>query len=199
MEWAESRGNGVRIAVLDSGVHAAHPHVNGVAQAVAIGRPGANGEDVLGHGTAVLAAIKEKAPDAEFIALRIYFESLRTTMAVLAEAMQWALAQRVDILNLSLGTTNQTHRPLMEDLVRQAMQQGTMVVSAADAEGVPALPGSLPGVIGVSADWECPRGRFRVEDVEGSPRWYASGYPRPLPGVPPRRNLHGVSFAVASM
>jgi len=27
----------------------------------------------------------------------------------------------------------------------------------------------------------------------------ASGYPRPVPGVPPARNLHGISFAVANM
>ena len=27
----------------------------------------------------------------------------------------------------------------------------------------------------------------------------ASGFPRSLPGVPPKRNLHGISFAVANM
>jgi hypothetical protein len=26
----------------------------------------------------------------------------------------------------------------------------------------------------------------------------ASGYPRPIPGVPPERNLKGISFAVAN-
>ena len=29
--------------------------------------------------------------------------------------------------------------------------------------------------------------------------FFASGYPRPLPGVPPARNLNGISFAVANM
>lgn len=27
----------------------------------------------------------------------------------------------------------------------------------------------------------------------------ASGYPRPIPGVPPERNLKGISFAVANV
>jgi hypothetical protein len=192
-------GKGVRIAVIDSGVHATHPHVGGVAQAVAIGRDGAGAEDVLGHGTAVLAAIKEKAPDAEFIAVRVYYESLRTSMQVLAEAIRWSLAQGVDIINLSLGTTNDAHRDLMTELVLEAADRGTLLVSAAEAEGTLALPGSLDGVIGVRVDWDCARDRFRYENIASELRWYASGFPRPLPGVPPRRNLYGVSFAVASM
>ena len=28
---------------------------------------------------------------------------------------------------------------------------------------------------------------------------HASGYPRPIPGVPPERNLKGISFAVANV
>lgn len=199
MSLQQRTGKGIRIAVIDSGVHASHPHVNGVAQAVAIGRDGASPEDTLGHGTAVLAAIKEKAPDAEYLSVRIYYESLRTTMSVLTQGMQWALAQQVDIINLSLGTTNVAHRPLMEQLVAEAAATGTLIISAYDAESVLALPGSLPGVIGVSVDWECPRETYRYEPQEDSIRWYASGYPRPLPKVPLRRNLHGVSFAVASM
>ena len=35
--------------------------------------------DVIGHGTAVMAAIQEKAPDAEYFAVRVFHSSLRTT------------------------------------------------------------------------------------------------------------------------
>jgi hypothetical protein len=35
--------------------------------------------------------------------------------------------------------------------------------------------------------------------VNGRWRFFASGFPRPLPGVPPSRNLNGISFAVATM
>jgi hypothetical protein len=49
--------------------------------------------------------------------------------------------------------------------------------------------------VGVDADVTCPRDRFRYRDG----LFLASPFPRPIPGVPPERNLHGVSFAVANM
>ena len=63
------------IAVIDSGVHADHPHVGGVAGGVAIdaaGRVSGDFVDRIGHGTAVMAAIKEKAPAADCYAVRIF-------------------------------------------------------------------------------------------------------------------------------
>ena len=38
---------------------------------------------------------------------------------------------------------------------------------------------------------------FRLED--GGVVFRASGFARPIPGIDPRRNLHGISFAVANM
>jgi subtilisin family serine protease len=58
----------MRIAVIDSGVHADHPHVRGVAGGVSITPDGSEDPDFvdkLGHGTAVTAAIREKAPDTD--------------------------------------------------------------------------------------------------------------------------------------
>jgi len=63
----EYTGRGVRVAVVDSGVHATHPHVGGVEQSIAVREDGSLDQDVvdrLGHGTAVTAAIREKSPDA---------------------------------------------------------------------------------------------------------------------------------------
>ena len=62
----------VRVAVIDSGVHASHPHVNGVAGGVGIDSEGHEHDDYvdrLGHGTAVAAVIREKAPDAAILAV----------------------------------------------------------------------------------------------------------------------------------
>jgi hypothetical protein len=61
------------------------------------------------------------------------------------------------------------------------------------------LPGSLPGVLGVQVDWSCPRDRFRVAAAGDGVVFRASGFARPVPGVDPRRTLHGISFAVANM
>jgi len=35
--------------------------------------------------------------------------------------------------------------------------------------------------------------------VNGTTVYRASGWPRPIPGVPPLRNLNGISFAVANV
>jgi hypothetical protein len=53
----------------------------------------------------------------------------------------------------------------------------------------------MEGVIAVAADAGCPRDRFRFRDGV----FWASPYPRPIPGVPVERNLSGASFAVANM
>jgi subtilisin family serine protease len=181
-------------------VHAGHPHIGGVAGGVTIGgEPDEkNYVDVIGHGTAVMAAIKEKAPDAEYFAVRVFCSSLRTTVDLLVRAIEWSMAHRIDVINLSLGTTNPAHRERFVPVIARALEKGLILVSARDAEGTPALPGSLPGVIGVSLDWDCPRDVYYCHLTSDGIVLTASGYPRSLPGVPRARNLHGISFAVAN-
>jgi hypothetical protein len=67
-------------------------------------------------------------------------------------------------------------------------------------DGVRWLPGSLTGAWQVSLDWTLPRDRCRLERLNASGAVFrASGYPRPIPGVAPERNLKGLSFAVANV
>ncbi len=194
-------GNGVRVAVIDSGVNPNHPHIQGLAGGIAIGmETGMNSYvDFLGHGTAVLAAIQEKAPKAACYAIKIYYRSLRTDINFLIAALNWAIGEGVDVINLSLGTANPAHYDRMIPVVRKANDAGVLLVSAAEIDSVPLLPGSLPGVIGVGVDWTCPRSEFRKNPSGRVPRWLASGYPRSLPGVAPSDNLRGISFSVANM
>jgi hypothetical protein len=184
----------VRVAVIDSGVHAAHPHILGVAGGVAIGPDGAitEGEftDRLGHGTAVMAVIQEKAPAAECFAVKVFDGALRATAQSLFRAIEWAIAQRVDIVNLSLGARNAAHAGRFGELVRDATDAGVSLVSAHDC-----YPGCLPGVIAVGVDESCDRDSYRFENGV----FLASPYPRPAPGIPKERNLQGISFAVANM
>jgi subtilisin family serine protease len=198
--FAGRTGKGVRVAVIDSGVHAAHPHIGGVAGGVTIGQDldEKNYVDVIGHGTAVMAAIQEKAPDAEYVAVRVFYSSLRTTVELLLRAIEWSMANRIDAINLSLGTTNPAHRERFVPVITRALEKGVILVSARDSDGTPALPGSLPGVIGVKLDWDCPREVYYCQPTLDGLVLTASGYPRSLPGVPRTRNLHGISFAVAN-
>lgn len=195
-------GAGVRIVVVDSGVHATHPHVGGVAGGVSVSGAGALGHDFadrLGHGTAVTAAIREKAPGAELLVARVFELRLDTTVDALVTAIEWAAAQRADLINLSLGTANPVHEPTLARALRDATGAGARVVAADAAEGVRWLPGSLAEALGVRLDWTLPRDSAVVDAIDGAGvRLRASGFPRPIPGVSPERNLKGLSFAVAN-
>jgi hypothetical protein len=196
-------GRGVTVGVIDSGINPGHPHVHGVAGGIALGclggAPG-NIVDRLGHGTAVAAAIHEKAPDAVLFAVKVFDGELRASILTLAAAIDWAVEQELTLVNLSLGTARVTRAAMLRPAVQRAIARGMLVVSAAEHEGVSWLPGNLPGVVRVALDWTCERDRLRIIPAQdGVPTFHASGYPRPIPGVPPDRNLKGVSFAVANV
>lgn len=193
----------VRIAVVDSGVHARHPHVNGVAGGVSItpdGREEADFVDRLGHGTAVTAVIREKAPDAEIYAVQVFHDSLATRIESLIHALDWSSRNGIQIVNLSLGTDNPQHEALLRAIVDRLVGQGIKLIAANQDAGVRWLPGSLGGVVPVAVDWDCPRDEYRTSTLpDGRTLYHASGFPRPIPGVAPERNLKGISFAVANV
>jgi subtilisin family serine protease len=197
----ESIGRGARVAVIDSGVNPAHPHIGAIAGGVSVAMDGSVYErytDLLGHGTAVMAAVQEKAPEAEYFAVRIFEAVLRTTADALRGAMHWCIENQMDVINLSLGTVNPAHAEMFATAVARASEAGTVVVAAREANGTACYPGCLRGVFAVDANWDCPRDTYRLTRADGRFVMQASGYPRPVPGVPARRNLHGVSFAVAN-
>jgi len=155
--------------------------------------------DRLGHGTAVAAAILERAPEAELNAVKVFDGSLSTTAGQVAHGIRVAADAGADVINLSLGTPRPEHAPTFLAAVEYAAARGAVIVSAQESDGVAWLPGSLPGVIGVRLDWACPRDSFRVSRSESRVRILASGYARPIPGVPLEANLKGISFAVAAI
>jgi len=188
----------VKIAIIDSGVHATHPHVNGVAGGVAITRDCREQSDFtdrLGHGTAVTAVIREKVPQAEIFAVKIFHDSLATSIDPLLHAIDWSVRHEMDFINLSLGTDNPEHEPALRAALDRIVTCKIRLIAAHEW-----LPGKLLGAIPVALDWECPRDSFRTSTLpDGRTLYHASGYPRPIPGVPPERNLSGISFAVANV
>ncbi|MCC6990013.1 MAG: S8 family serine peptidase [Acidobacteria bacterium] len=199
-------GASVRVAVIDSGVHPGHPHVGAVDVGVSFDAAGVRGDDTvdrLGHGTAVAAVIREKAPEATIVPVKVFDRELRATVEALVAAITWAVEAKVDLINLSLGTANPAHQSRLGEALVQAARAGVVLVAAAEQEATRWLPGSLPLAVGVTLDWECPREQAIVDVTqEGAVRRIrarASGYPRPIPGVPPSNNLKGISFAVANV
>ena len=189
----------IRIGIVDSGVYVDHPHVGGIAGGVTVEAEACTEGflDCLGHGTAIASLIHALAPDAALWAVRVFDRGLATSMRRVVRAIDWCIENDIHIVNLSLGTVNSDHGPALAAAVERIRVAGAALVSAFEINGQPMLPGCMPGVIGVIADPDCPRGEYHTIARNGKSIFSASPYPLEIPGVRREHNLNGVSFAVA--
>ncbi|UOX90927.1 type VII secretion-associated serine protease mycosin [Amycolatopsis sp. FBCC-B4732] len=175
--WPHSRGAGVLVAVVDSGVDADQPQLSRPGK-VLPGRdfylagalPGAF--DCVSHGTGVAGIISADpvpgigfhgvAPDAAILPVRIsdrdvgdQGESLRIDPQVVANGIRYAADQGAKVLNLSLAGHDDF--PVIRDAVAYAVARDVLVVAAAgnaqkDPSGeLPSYPAAYAGVLGVGA------------------------------------------------
>ena len=147
----------IRIAIVDSGIDASHSGVGDVAGGVQI-QIGEKGEvmfsddyyDCAGHGTACAGIIRKKAPDAMLYSVRIFDESLMADGRALIAAIQWCIDNEMDMVNLSLGTTDVTFRKALQKVCRKAVDAGVILVAAQSNDGRESYPAVFPEVIGVT-------------------------------------------------
>ncbi|MCE2441235.1 MAG: S8 family serine peptidase [Candidatus Latescibacteria bacterium] len=157
IQFAKLTGNGVRVAVVDSGIDQKHPKVGSIAGGVDIsvhsdGRivyDVYNYTDRTGHGTACAGIIRKKAPDAELFSVRIFDKSLSAPGDALVSAIRWATHQGVDVVLISLGTTDLAFREAIVDACRLAVDAGIILVAAEHNDGFECYPSVLPEAIGV--------------------------------------------------
>ncbi|MGB0767508.1 MAG: S8 family serine peptidase [Phycisphaeraceae bacterium] len=109
----EHRGQGVRVAIIDTGVEADHPWVGGrLVESFGVKRfddgrvdiEACEPMDVCGHGTAAAGQIRRLAPQAELLSIRVLSETREGSSEALVAALQWVAKQRVDVVNMSLST-----------------------------------------------------------------------------------------------
>ena len=157
------RGDGIVVAILDSGVQASHPELSGAVL------PGwsAFGDDptvdVLGHGTGVAGIIAARADDdlgmagmADGVAIlpvKVVDDHGAGWASDVAEGIIWAVEQGADVINLSLTATQDA--PVLQDAVAHAAAADVPVIASAGnhgAEGSPTVwPAAYDGVVGVAA------------------------------------------------
>jgi hypothetical protein len=157
-----SRGEGVRVAIIDTGVDATHPDLAGrVAKQENFVDGARNARDR--HGTAVagvIAAVENNsqgivgvAPAARLYAMRACWPEPRDDASAvcstltLAKALAAAIEARMDIVNLSLtGPAD----PLLTRLVDVGLRRGVVFVGATPANSAGnVFPTGIPGVISV--------------------------------------------------
>jgi subtilisin len=160
--WGGSTGAGVRVGILDSGLERDHPRLHGrVVESVAVeledGEPNVvpdDGTDLFGHGTACGGIILGMAPEVDLISIRVLGADLRGKGTAFAAGLEWAIDQKIDVLNLSLSSKSEALFPVFHELVDRAYFQGTVIVSAANNVPTASYPSLFSSVISVAAHGE---------------------------------------------
>lgn len=153
--WYRKDGEGVKIAILDSGLRKTHPKL---AQYTFNGYNIINGssniEDRLGHGTAITGIIKNHVPRAEIFMVKIFDDDYYIDFSDLCNALEY-IYNNIDfhVLNLSIGLTECPDHNKLKNLCNKLSEKG-IVVSAFDNFGAISYPAAYPSVIGVDSALE---------------------------------------------
>ena len=160
--WGGATGAGIRVGIIDTGLEVDHPRLAGrVVQSVAVELDGDeaqvvpdDGKDLYGHATACGGIIVGMAPDVELISIRVLGADLRGKGAAFAAALEWAIDQGIDVLNLSLSSKSETLFPIFHDLVDRAYFRREILVSAANNVPAASYPSLFSSVFSVAAHGE---------------------------------------------
>ncbi len=141
--WNTTGGEGVRVAVLDTGALNASGGYNVLVNS-------SNYADTDGHGTAVLGVVRDVAPNASVYAVKIMNSSTGRLSDALA-GLQWAVDHNMSIVTMSFGFAD--YSPIFRDAVEAAARDGVLLVAAAGNSGAPDLeyPAGYSSVVGVGA------------------------------------------------
>lgn len=197
--WKTTKGAGVTVAVLDTGVDSTHPDLRGAVMKGrdAVGFGASRGDAAWAkHGTAMAGIIAGRghgpgrgngvlgvAPEATVLPVRVLLEqddpqrkkARATRSGALAEGIRWATDQGADVINLSLGDDSASAEPDPKEdaAVRYALSKGVIVVASAGNGGEKgdrvSYPAAYPGVIAVTAV-----DRFGARASFSTRRWYAT-------------------------
>ncbi|KAF1677844.1 S8 family peptidase [Bacillus sp. SKDU12] len=152
-------GKNVKIAVIDSGIS---PHDDlSIAGGFSAVSYTSSYKDDNGHGTHVAGIIGAKhngygidgiAPEAQIYAVKALDRNGSGDLQSLLQGIDWSITNRMDIINMSLGTTADSN--ILHDAVDKAYEQGILLVAASgnDGNSKPVnYPAAYSSVVAVSA------------------------------------------------
>lgn len=159
--WKETQGEGVKVAVLDTGVATKHPDL----QSAIIKTKDFTGEGVEdgnGHGTHCSGIVLGRqnndgvvgvAPKAELMIGKVLSNAGSGRISWIVEGMEWALAEGADIISMSLGSRMPSAE--LEQAVKKVINNHCILICAAgnDGQGNDTIgyPGHYEGVITVGS------------------------------------------------
>lgn len=137
--WKQAKGDGVLVAVVDSGI-ATHPALEGAVAEYRNFTTDSEMHDSLGHGTHVAGVIAARsgiakgiAPEAKLLSLKVLGHSGMGSNDAVAAAIRYATEYRVDIISMSLGGGRPDSQ--MHQAIQRANASGIIVVCAAGNDG----------------------------------------------------------------
>jgi subtilisin len=154
-----AKGKGVKIAIIDSGADTNHPLLNHIKLGLDASTGGQRDGwkvDAIGHGSHVAGVITANgggrsmytgfAPEAEIHVIKVFPGGYDT----LIQALNYCVAQRVDVVNMSLGGAE------ISVAVEQALQEATLagiacIVAAGNSGDAVKYPASSPNALAVGA------------------------------------------------
>jgi subtilisin family serine protease len=142
-QWTTTRGAGIRVAVLDTGIEADHPDLaDAIDDCRDFSASRLGSRDRQGHGTHVAGTIAARAngtgvigvaPECRLLVGKVLGDDGSGTSESVAAGIDWAVAQRADILSLSLGSP--TPSEAIRAAIERAVAAGRFVICAAGNEG----------------------------------------------------------------
>ena len=160
--WSDTKGEGVKIAVLDTGIDTNHPAFKGAILNTQ-DFTGEGIEDRNGHGThcagIIAARLAEQrfeglAPKAKLLIGKVLDREGRGEVASIASGINWAVQNQVDIISISFGGLSSDN--LLHRAIHYALAEGVFVICSAGNYGSRyrsniGYPGRYGGVITVAA------------------------------------------------
>ena len=144
--WTRTKGNGVRVAVLDTGVDARHPNLKAnVKKGVSFVENVTSDHDDNGHGThcaGIIAAnlpsgkrrgnnwIYGVAPEASIVPVKVLNYNGDGLLSAILSGLEWCLHNKIDIVSMSFRIPSNSQSYALEQACMTLWKRGLLLVAA---------------------------------------------------------------------